>query len=714
VRKTVIAWIVSVGLLGSAGRASDYDALCEGRKVDVRLGEAPSGKRVVLVDGKPQPLHWANLAGGDEDYRRAGFNTVFAELRWRGPEGEGKVPSVEEFFPDWDAMLLVIKRQGFFVNIYIHCNVHEALGGVPEVPNEEWRSAIQRIVQRYSKITNLVGWTFLDEYADVLSYSHEGFQDFLREEYGSVKRLNVVWGSDYERFEDVRLEYARNGLGRPEESVKQERFPFGIGPKAFDSARFKIERTARANNTFEEAVREVDPFTPIWSGANNLGWASAQIPTTWGAFFDFYPESSGNDMLTHHVWAMDIGRGPNARPAMQMVLPEQSVRFNWHLDSRVLRGWMVESAIHGAAGITVWPWSFLGKDNRAGDRSSSIERIDQVGMTIRQLEACGLFTMMPLPTIAVLYQPYAEGWGNVSQVYGVLRHPTGEPLPLFQELRFGTKFGQVEYLTNNTLSQARFDDYGVIIAQFSCDLTEEALLLLKEYVENGGVLLADAGFDCMRAGKTVTSMSDEAEKLFGIRSLKVSDPGPGEFVATGEYGDLLGGLVAGEDRTRRLRHFLLDVKTSTAKAALKGPGRQGLFVNEVGKGYAIFISGLAWRENTTIDPLLRKIHQALFKRRAKIELVGGEDWDSVSKHPWYAQGFEIALFGDGYILQNRSDYQENAPRGAQATSFTVRAQGTERQHVLFPRTVILVKEDEVIPLGTGQWPVEIGPVNGSD
>ena len=50
-------------------------------------------------------------------------------------------------------------------------------------------------------------------------------------------------------------------------------------------------------------------------------------------------------MLTHHVWALDIGRGPNSRPAMQMLLPEHSSHYNWHLDARVLRGWMVESAV---------------------------------------------------------------------------------------------------------------------------------------------------------------------------------------------------------------------------------------------------------------------------------------------------------------------------------------------------------------------------------
>lgn len=148
--------------------------------------------------------------------------------------------------------------------------------------------------------------------------------------------------------------------------------PFGIGPKAFDSASYRAFRVAQCCKEFEQAIREVDPDTPIISPGNNLGWPATQIPTTWGITFDFYPGNSGDDMDTHHVWMVDIGRGPNVRPAMQFLLPERWDSPKWHLDARVLRGWMVESAIHGATGITFWPWSMLGRDNLKGDRSSSV------------------------------------------------------------------------------------------------------------------------------------------------------------------------------------------------------------------------------------------------------------------------------------------------------------------------------------------------------
>ena len=678
-------------------RTGEYEKLIEGRKVDARFGFAPSGKRMLLVDGRPQPLFWANLSGGGENYRRAGFNTVFAEFNY-----PGKTVPLDQAFAQWDKQLMAVKRQGLFCVIYIHNSIHSEAGKMPWLFDDAWRQYVQAIVKRYRPMTHLVGWTFSDEYGDQLSFPDDAFRDFLRRTYESIEALNTAWKTNYGSMEEIRLEYQHQGHGRPEPDMVQEIFPYGIGPKAFDSSRFKIERTAWANAQFEDAVREFDPDTPLWSGANNLGWPSTQIPPDWGAFFDFYPEYSGNDMLTHHVWAMDIGRGPNARPVMQMLLPEHAVHFNWHLDARVLRGWMVESAIHGAAGITFWPWSFLGIDNRPGDRSSNVERIDTVGTTIRQLQDSGIFEMMPTPTIAVLYQPYAEGWGNRSQVYGLLRYPTDEPIALFRELRFGTPCGQVEVLTSNTLGQARFEDYGVILAPFSCDLTEAHIGRLREFVNRGGVLVADVGFDCLRSGKTIESMSGEARELFGITSLSVSKSEPGPWVATGEFAALLGGLDPGRDRTDRLRRYTLDVTPSTAVAALQGPGRQGLYVNRVGKGYAIFSSALTWAETTVTDPLLRKLHLALFRRRATLHRAEADDWSAAVENPYYTQGYEIASFKSGCVLQNLTGDRQ---------AMTLSMDNQDRRFDLPPRGVLLVRHGEQIPLGSGLWPVETGSVS---
>jgi len=681
---------VIVGVCG-VGCADDLAELYAGHKVKAEIGRAPSGKTIMLIDGRPQPLFWADLTPGGPEYVRAGFNTVFVELTF--PK---KIRPLDEAFKGWDKALVDAKRQGLYVIIYIHNKIHASAGKAPFSFDDQWRAYVQAIVKRYKPITNLIGWIYSDEPADVLTYPNEAFRESLKAEYKSIDALNRAWRADYAQFDDVVLEYKRDGRGRPEETMASPALPFGIGPKAFDSARFKLARVADAHAQFERAVREIDPDTPLWSGAHNLGWAATQIPADWGAFFDFYPGSSGNDYDTHHVWAMDIGRGPNVRPAMQMLLPERWDTPKWHLDARVVRGWMVESALHGAAGVTFWPWSMLGEDDHEQDRSSRVQRIDMCGMTIRTLAASGIFAMRPTNTIAVIYEPYAEGWGNVSQVYGVLRHPSEEPLTLMRQLKYGTRFGQVDYLTRGDVQQAELDDYGVILAQFAADIGADGMARLTEYVCNGGVLLADIGFDCIRAGKVVTGMSDEAKKLFGIKGLDVSQSAPGRFVATGEFSELLGGLQKGVDETDRICQMGLDVAPDTAKAALQGPGGQGLYVNAVGEGYALFCSGLGWSRWTVEDALFAKIHNALFARRAKVALQNEPDW---TLEPVLSPGYEVARFGNGYALQNRTN---------EHVTLRVRVDGEQHEHALAPRSVLLIREGRMIPLGTGIWPAERG------
>jgi len=694
----MLAAICSV-VIGAEAIDPALAELYAGHKVRARFGATPSGKRVLLVDGIPTPTFWADLAALSDDYKAAGFNTAFIELY-----DQGKDVPIQQAFRLWDDMLLNAKRAGLYVIIYIHNSIHSSIGKTPFALDDEWRDYVQKIVKRYKGVTNLIGWNYSDEPGDAMTYPDDLFREFLEREYHTVDALNKSWVTNYNSFKEIKLEFQREGRGLPEDTMASKVCPFGIGPKAFDSARFKLYRMSWGHQQFGKAVREIDRDTPLWSGAQNLGWAATQVPADWGVFFDFYPGSSGNDIDTHNIWAMDIGRGPNMRPSMQMLLPENFTDPKWLLDARVIRGWMVESALHGASGITFWPWSFLGVDNYPGARSSSSERIAMCHETINTLKASGIFEMHPQNTIAVLYQPYAEGWGGMSQVYGVMHYPSEEPYILMQELKYGTKYGQVDYLTNLYTPGLKLDKLGVIIAQFAPDMSSSNIKKLRKYVENGGVLVSDIGFDCIRAGKTITSMTEETMQLFGIKSLKVSNAGAGYFVATGNYSELLGGLTKGVDRTDAISTYLLDVEPSSAVAALKGPGGQGIFVNKVGKGYAIFCSGQAWSRWTLVDPLFSRIHNAIFSRRSGIEWLAGNNPASSEKET-FTDSYEISRFTSGYAIQNRTD---------QPITAALRVGKKTVTHSIRPRSVLLVNDGKPYDLGTGIWKVEIGPKRDKD
>ena len=248
---------------------------------------------------------------------------------------------------------------------------------------------------------------------------------------------------------------------------------------------------------------------------------------------------------------------------------------------------MVESALQGASGIAFWPWGYLGDQNLPGDKSSSVERVDMSGMTIRALTDSGIFSMLPQPTIAVLYQPYAEGLGAVSQVYGLLKRPTNEPLPLFRELRFGTKYGQVAYLTEADMGNTNLSRYGVILAPFSANIPVATQKRLERYVRNGGVLLADVGYAALQ-NNSITDIPDSAKELFGLESITTSSAQAKPYMATQVYEKLFGEPPVGETTTSRLGSMALDVTPSTAELLLEGPGKQGIYINKVGKGYALF------------------------------------------------------------------------------------------------------------------------------
>ncbi len=689
----LISFVLSLSLAWvSDSPASQSDVLAklyEGKKINANVAKTSSGKVMFFIDGKPTALFWANLTEGNRQYKRAGMNTVFAELYY--PEKKSEINDVLRKF---DQLLLRIKERGLYVIIYTHNTVHERAGDEPWDMGDKWESFISEVVKRYSGVTNLIGWNFSDENGDHITYPRSMFQDYLRKEYSTISKLNSVWKTKYVSFKDINLEYKNSGYGRPDSGMISVNFPYGLGPKAFDSASFKLWRVRSAHKRFEEVIRKHDKNTPIFGGANNLAWPVTQIPSKWVTYFDFYPGFSGPDLQTHHIWILDIGRGPNIRPAIQMFLPEHSANFDWHLDARVIRGWMVESAIHGASGITFWPWRFLAEEERKGDKSTPIQRIDMTGMTIRALKESGIFEMLPDPSIAVLYEPYAHGWGSASQVYGLLPQPYNEPWIFMSELRFGTSYGQVEYLTNDSLKNADLDRYGVIIAPFAVGIDVAAIKKLSEYVSKGGILFADTGFSSITGGKTLTSMHNKAKDLFGIRKLKKSRNKKGLYRVTKYFKEIFGELEGVKGETDRYREMTLDVETTSARAVLKGPQEQGMYVNKYGKGYAIFLSALGYMEPTVFDELLRYMHQNLFSRRALIELVDKPDWKKVSARPFYSPDFEIAKYKNGFAVQNLTENQREV---------LIKGCGDECSFRLEGKSVLLVNRGEIIPLGSGIW-----------
>ena len=651
-----------------------------------------------LMNDATCPVFFACLTLGGERYVKAGMNTVYYEL-YADTSTEMKGHTYETLFAMWEKDLRKIAADGQPVIIYIHNTIHNSkeLGYYPQ--NDDWKALVTRIVSTFKDLPNLSGWAFSDEVGDHVGYPNELFQQFLREKYETVSALNAAWGTGYSDLTEVTLPYkdkdGEKGTGIPLPEMLDDRYPLGLSRKAFDAADFKLYRVRHAHEVFEETVRKVDAKTPLWSGAHNLAWAATQVPEGWGAWHDAYPTYSGDDWLTHHAWFQAILRGQNFRPVLPMLMVETSnsdLAAKWNLDPRTWGGWMVQAALQGSSGITFWPWHLLAEDKSPNERASANERSDFVTETISKLRKSGIFDLKPDNSVAVLYQPYAEGWHGVSQVYGLLPTPPGTPLELMNQLAFGTPFGSVDYLTNQTLLVADLSKYGVVIAPFAPDIPPAVQNKLDDFVAQGGVLLADAGFSAKSAAGNLTSLTPAAAKLLGIQKLSSSRI-EGKWTVAKDLPPALQNIGLQPEFETPLK-ALLRVEPTTARPVFVGPDGQGLFVNNVGKGSAYFYSGILHDERTLRNDNVRRLHLGLFSNRARIKKGTGER-PSLPDNNFFTKDYQLFNYDDGFAVANLKGEDIEAE---------FEAGGKLRKETLKPYECRLYRGSEVFSLPTAFFP----------
>jgi len=129
----------------------------------------------------------------------------------------------------------------------------------------------------------------------------------------------------------------------------------------------------------------------------------------------------------------------------------------------------------------------------------------------------GAFHLRPRCALAVLYEPYAEGF-QVLQVptYGYLSGlAPGQPSLLIAALRLGSNYGLVDYLSPERLVEADLDGYSAILAPTALSLPPEVLGRLRGYVERGGRLVCDLGAGMYETGSW-QALPEDLARLCGI------------------------------------------------------------------------------------------------------------------------------------------------------------------------------------------------------
>ncbi len=589
--------------------------------VKAQVSITPLGKRLVYLNGTPTVLFWAyELKDGKQlaNYKKAGFNTVYVDVRWVRSQ---EVPKV---IAEARRLAALAEMQGLYVIYGIECiptTTPTSVRIAPEEdayvhPLEQW---IEYVVEELSDTPNLIGWGTQHTPSALITYDDAGFQRWLRDTYRTFDALNQAWGTKDAQFSSVTMAMAVQWDAQNK--------PGGLGQATMDVALYRWTTFTRLMQLWANLIQNKDRSHLLVTGRLNDYKSIISVPDNYDVIVPaVYPSDAEPDAQTHNAHAVDMARQANqfiAVPALMTHGAGQGVLS--FASQRAL--WMREMAMHGAAGIAFQDWNDFGEDDHA--------RAD-TAREIAQLSSTSLLGALPTPTVAMLYEPIAEGAViNGRTLYGFGPGISlDEPNHLFLSYRRGMKYGQVDYLSHNGLLQADLRRYSTILAPLAFYLSPQAAARLTEFVAGGGVLVADLGAGMIQAGGDLRKLPEPLQGLFGVlgiagfadasRNMTI-EATHSLFPSVNLNATTSGALPNGAAFSTPLGFALRTpdaVNLGTLHRATRGRALSvTLGVYQVGAGFAIYAPFRLWSHWLPGHQLYQEFHGDLFHRNALCALL---------------------------------------------------------------------------------------------
>jgi len=600
---------------------------------------AGDGRPMISAGGKPTPLFWAYGVNDPRDlgdYADLGFNTLYVEL-----------PADPNFdFTATDELIDAAERREFYVII----GIQTAMRGIGRLlmvrpTDDEYREAvtqaINRIVRHYRNRRWLVAWATQDDPASAFQESDQEFRSYLKRWYFSDREFKRTWGIKDKRIEDV---WITDAISMDDDQ------PFAAGPPTIDVAEYRRVAVMDLMDLWAQVIHEADPKHPILTG-KLMDYKSLVIaPSSYAGIICFaHPDLLPPDDDTHYVQMVDIARRGNRFAAFPVF--EVPTGLGARPGERLKR-WFAEAILHGAAGLAVTPWLAIRRDPRAA-----------AGVQQALSEACRpeLFAPEPLASAAILLEPYADGallpdgrglCGFLPAISATEPACENEPSELIYTYRHGSRFGLMDYLSQDDASREALSRYGVIFAPMALSVPYRLERSLIQYVRNGGVLVADMGFG-VRQSSRWGLMSRRLMAFFGIKDVASIEkdrlgnaffwnklalfpsipphtetsgnafdyafngwmyravPGPGSVL----YGNVSLYEVTSDAEGPRLQSSSPSAKAGGEQALA------GIFVRQYGDGAAILATMRLWSNWLPVHRLYQEFHGDLLGRGAQMELV---------------------------------------------------------------------------------------------
>ena len=514
------------------------------------------GKKMAAFDGKATPLFWADgvtqVAQLDE-YKRTGLNTVIVRLRWQAsPDGELVPVGLDA--PRALAAAAAAKGLHIIYSLPPAPSGMEASFRMAADSNAyflAWATWTGATVAALRDTPNLAGWMLPDDPRSLPFASDAGFSRWLRANYAEVGVINQQWKTGFATVEEITLDAAAGVVSawqdllpfsgdmsaedmrlRIEESQQRaNRRPddrnFAFHPTALALAHYKWDTYRALLDAWAGVVREADPGHLIVSGrlpdyAQLLSLPSSidvSVPSV-------QPGMAEADAITHNPQAVDIARRGGRFAAIPVLSTAGSTAVAPDALSDLMPAWADAALAHGASGLAFDSWPDI-------RQNPDLQRAVATTLTRLQSPAfTALWNQAPVATTAVVLTPLADGHtlqigpagqlGQARGLYGFAENlVNGEPSNLVYDLRWGTAFGSVDYLSPDEIgdeTDQMLARYAVLVLPQALSIVEPMAQALTRYVAGGGIVVADLGAGAAQAEGQVVGLTPTLSALFGVAS----------------------------------------------------------------------------------------------------------------------------------------------------------------------------------------------------
>lgn len=519
--------------------------------------------------------HWLH-----EQIRKAGFNTILLPHYFRPWEGGENFERRLISAVSMDDMLSVPYTT--------HITHWRSLGddATYERRLDEFVKTAQFFAPYGPLVYSLGDENSIPENAGFEDADRHGFISYLKREYGTIEALNRAWGTNFASFEEAMP--IRLGEAREKRCFAQYH----------DTETYREELYARWHHWFNKVYKSVDPYAKVGSEGSEPGDLEKTIHGLefWGPY-----------------------RDPVYQTLLRSLAPRSLIRGSWfggyvfaRRDLGGLQRFLWDTFLDGSNLFQIFCCytceTIFNNDLTFGYWANAFlpdlkEIVDGIG----QLQMASEHDDDP---IAIYHSQASVHAAAVHSPFGVSRHQEHlSAITLISDAYF-----QPYYITSSRVKSGVLMAKGapkILFLAYEQAISDEEVKAIRQFVENGGVVIADV-IPAIMDGRCVLRNGGALDELFGVSRVgELCVPTKAvlsvrkQSLAIGQRSlDIaeLDGLEVIADRA---------VKATTGKPLGMAGDTPAVIVNAVGKGMAILLN-FAIAHYRTFETAKRKWLRDLF------------------------------------------------------------------------------------------------------